>query len=95
MEKGEKYLPIGTVAMLEKGKKRVMITGFCGVTKENKEKVWDYVGCMYPEGFLDSEHTCLFDHSQIDKIYYLGLSDDEEEKAFKEKLNKIGKDKNN
>lgn len=88
MEKGEKYLPIGTVVMLENGKKRVMITGFCGIVGEDKSKIWDYSGCMYPEGFLSSNQTCMFDHEQIKEVYHLGLLD-EEEKIFKEKLNKI------
>ena len=81
-----KYLPIGTVVMLKNGSKRVMISGFCASTKQDKNKVWDYSGCIYPEGFLSSDQTCLFDHSQIEKIYHLGLEDDEEEKEFKKKL---------
>ena len=87
-KKYEKYLPIGTVVMLKGGSKRVMITGFCAVAKENEEKVYDYSGCLYPEGFLDFEQTCLFEHDQIDKIYFLGYQD-EEEKKFKEELNKF------
>lgn len=92
MERGEKFLPIGTVVMLQGGSKRVMISGFCAVENlesvENK-KIWDYSGCMYPEGFLDSSTTCLFDHDQIQEVYHLGLADDEEEKAFKDKLNEL------
>ena len=88
MEKQEKYLPIGTVVMLTGGKKRVMITGFCAVQENNKEKMWDYSGCIYPEGFLSSKQTCLFDHEQIEKIYYLGLVD-EEEQQFKSKLKEL------
>lgn len=87
-EKYEKYLPIGTVVMLKGGSKRVMITGFCAVAAENEEKVYDYSGCLYPEGFLNPEQTCLFDHDQLDKIYFLGYKDEEEEK-FKEQLNKF------
>ena len=82
-EIGEKYLPIGTVVMLTGGTKRVMITGFCAVEEDDKRKIWDYSGCMYPEGFLSSDQTCLFDHSQIEKIYHLGLVDDEEEELKK------------
>ncbi len=90
MEKiNEKYLPIGTVVLLEGAKKRVMITGFCAIEKNNPNKVWDYSGCIYPEGFLNSNQTCLFNHSKIEKISYLGLADDEEEKMFKNKLKKI------
>ena len=90
MERGEKFLPIGTVVMLQGGTKRVMISGFCAIEAgdENK-KMWDYSGCMYPEGFMDSKRTCLFDHDQIQEVYHLGLADDEEEKAFKEKLNDL------
>lgn len=84
-EKFEKYLPVGTVVMLKGGKKRVMITGFCSIAQEQEGKVFDYSGCLYPEGYLSANQVCLFDHEQIDKIYHLGLID-EEEKSFKIKL---------
>lgn len=84
----EKYLPIGTVVLLKGAEKRVMITGFCATElKESEEaKIWDYSGCIYPEGFLNSEQICLFDHSQIVRIDHMGLIDDEE-KTFKTELN--------
>ena len=82
----ERYLPIGTVVMLSGGTKRCMITGFCSA-EETDKKIWDYSGCMFPEGILSSNETCLFDHSQIEKIYHMGLADDEEEKQFKTDLN--------
>jgi hypothetical protein len=89
MEKvGEKYLPIGTVVMLKGGTKRVMITGFCAIEEKEKTKMWDYSGCLYPEGFLSSNQTCLFDHEQIEKVYHYGLIDEEEEK-FKAQLNEL------
>ena len=89
----EKFLPIGTVVMLKGGEKRIMIAGFCAIEKndEEKKKVWDYSGCMYPEGFLSSDRTLLFDHEQIETIYHYGFIDEEEE-AFKEKLNEFVKE---
>jgi hypothetical protein len=84
----EKYLPIGTVVLLKGGRKRAMITGFCSVAQENQEKIYDYSGCVYPEGYLSSNQVCLFDHDQIDKVFFYGY-EDEEEKLFKEKLNRI------
>ncbi len=84
--KYEKFLPIGTVVMLKGGKKRAMITGFCSIPSEDKTKMYDYSGCIYPEGFISSSQTLLFNHDQIDEVFYLGLIDDEEKK-FKEKLN--------
>lgn len=84
----EKYLPIGTVVLLKGGKKRVMITGFCCTDKGNNDKVYDYIGCLYPEGVITSDKNLLFDHSQIDKVYHLGLVDDEEKK-FKDSLKEL------
>ena len=84
--------------MLKKGTKRVMVAGFCAIQPEDKnKKIWDYIGCLYPEGFLASNQTCLFDHEQINEIYHLGLSEDEdnEEKEFKEKLKSIVNQLNN
>lgn len=89
----EKYLPIGSVVMLKGGKKRAMITGFCAISGEDKTKVYDYSGCLYPEGFISSNQTLLFNHEQIEKLYHLGLVDDEEKK-FKEKLNEMLKKMN-
>lgn len=84
----EKYLPIGTVVMLKGGKKRAMIIGFCSISGEDKTKTYDYSGCLYPEGVLSSNQTLLFNHEQIEKVFYLGLID-EEEKQFKKKLNEL------
>ena len=84
----EKYLPIGTVVMLKGGKKRAMITGFCAYAGEDKKKLYDYSGCLFPEGFLTSDQTLLFDHEQIGEVFHVGLID-EEEKAFKEKLKNL------
>lgn len=82
MRKYEKYLPIGTVLILKESNKKVMIIGFLGIDKEEKEKVYDYIGCLYPEGMIDTGKNLLFNHSQIDKIYYFGYQDNEE-KEFK------------
>ena len=59
-----------------------MIIGFLGIDKEEKEKVYDYIGCLYPEWMIDTGKNLLFNHSQIDKIYYFGYQDNEE-KEFK------------
>ena len=90
MENGiqDKYLPIGTVVLLNGGTKKVMITGFCSVTQEEKDKVYDYTGCIYPEGYLDYDEICLFDHNQIEKVYHMGYID-EECKDFNEELKNI------
>ena len=84
----EKYLPLGTVVLLKEAKKRIMIIGFCCLDEKDKTKVYDYSGCLYPEGMISSTKNLLFNHDQIERIYQLGYSD-EEEKMFKEKLKKV------
>ena len=62
---GEKYLPIGTVVMLKGASKRVMVTGFCAIKGNNKNRMWDYTGCMYPEGFLSSKQNAKNELAKI------------------------------
>ena len=83
----EKYLPIGTVVLLKGGRKRIVIVRFLVISKEDK-KMYDYGGVLYPEGFISSDRTILFNHDQIDKVYYVGL-EDEEHKDFMNLLEKV------
>lgn len=73
----EKYLPIGTVVLLKGGSKKVMITGFCSVADNNKNKTYDYRGCPFPEGVLETNGVALFDHSQIKEICHIGYENPE------------------
>lgn len=90
----EKFLPIGSVVLLKEGTKRLMITGFCVIAKDNSNKIYDYCGCLYPEGVISSDQTALFNHEQIDKIYYIGLNDDENNE-FQKTLKELLKNNNN
>ena len=85
IEKYKKYLPLGSIVLLKNGSKRLMITGFCVFANDDKNKMFDYCGCLYPEGVISTDQVALFNHDQIEKIYVLGYSDDEEKK-FKEQL---------
>lgn len=80
-----KYLPIGTVVLLKGQNKRFMITGFGVKSVEHDNKIFDYSGCLYPEGVATLKETIVFDHENIDEIFFIGYID-EEEKAFKEQL---------
>lgn len=85
---GEKFFPIGTVVILKGATKRLMVTGFCPVPKNGENKMYDYSGCLYPEGFISSDQNALFNHDQIANVLFMGWSDDEE-KDFKVQLNEI------
>ena len=91
MEIGEKFLPVGTVCLLQNGTKKVMITGFCVKSPETQDKVFDYMGCLYPEGVISSDQNLLFDHSQIVQVFFKGYVSDEETE-FKSKLNEMLKE---
>lgn len=81
----DEYLPIGSVVLLKNGSKRVMIYGRKQIHIEtNKE--WDYLACLYPEGNINEEFMYLFNHDQIDKVYFLGYRDDEELQFVEENL---------
>ena len=73
IEKREKYLPVGSVVLLKNGKKRVMVTGFCIVPEEDKTKIFDYTGCLFPEGVINSKQSLMFNHDQIEKIYFINM----------------------
>ncbi len=84
----EKVLPIGTVVILEGAQRKVMIVGYQRSQKDNPDKIYDYCGCVYPEGYVSPELTVVFDHKQIERIFSMGLQNDEEI-SFQEKLRTI------
>ena len=82
----DKYLPIGSVVLLKNGRKKIMIYGRKQMHVETGEE-WDYLACLYPEGNINEEFMYLFNHDQIDKVYYFGYKDEEEVKFSNENLN--------
>lgn len=77
----EKFLPIGSVVMLNGGTKPIMIISYCIFpknTEKNEKKMFEYGGCTYPEGLVDSNLILAFDHSQIAEIIYTGYETEEQ-----------------
>ena len=94
----EKFLPIGTVVILKGANKRIMITGFASMSPETGDKVFDYSGCVFPEGFMNYNEVCVFDHEQIDKVFFEGYNDEESvqfHKVLVEQLKNMPAAKNN
>lgn len=81
--KEKKYLPLGTVVLLKGAKKKVMITGYLPVDK-NKKNVYDYLACIWPIGYLDSETMLAFNEDVINNVYFVGCSDEEQKEFAKE-----------
>ena len=80
----DKYLPSGSVVLLAGGEKRIMIMGR-GRLDKSSGRSWDYLACPYPEGYLGEDYAYLFDHSQIERVFFVGFQDGEE-LAFQEVL---------
>lgn len=82
----DKFLPVGTVVRLKEATGCLMISGFCVTKDGDSTKIYDYLGCMYPQGMIAQDTNFLFDHSQIDEVLFKGFVD-HQEIDFKVKLN--------
>ncbi len=85
----QRFLPIGTILMLKGGTKEVMITSYCVFSqgaakqKDGEKKMYEYGGCPYPEGILDSNMALAFNHNQIEKIVHMGYESKKQEELSK------------
>ncbi len=71
--------------MLQNGRKELMITGYLVSENGNQNEVYDYSGCLYPEGIISSNQNAVFNHDQIQEILFKGFDSDK----FKEFHNKL------
>ena len=82
-------LPIGSVVLLHNGKKKVMIIG---VMQRDRNKRYDYLGVLYPEGSLGPTSQVLFDNENVKELFFRGYEDEERDK-FVDFLTDYYKDK--
>lgn len=73
----KRFLPIGTVVLLKNGEKKLMITAYGVFSTTSKDKLYEYGGCLYPEGIIDSNDICAFNHEDIEQVYHLGYASDD------------------
>ena len=77
-------LPIVSVVKLNGGTRSVMIMGLCQRQLGENERVWDYSGVLYPQGYISGNQVFMFNHEQIVSVYFLGYQDDEQISFMKE-----------
>lgn len=76
----DKILPIGSVVRL-KGMTdgmSMMIAGYYPL-EESIEKIFEYSGILYPQGFIGDRSIFLFDSEDVEEIIFEGYSDREGE----------------
>ena len=84
----EKFLPIGTVVLLEGGIKPVMIVSYGVIPSKTQDvniqnpkenhQMYEYGGCTFPEGVIDSNILLVFNHNQIHQILHMGFENDDQ-----------------
>lgn len=72
-------LPIGSVVLLKEGSKKLMIIGIKPVKEDEPNKIYDYIGVIYPEGFLGNQYNFLFNHEDINDVVFTGYNNPERE----------------
>lgn len=70
-------LPIGSVVLLNGGEKRLMICGRIQA-KAGDTAIYDYSGCYFPEGIMDSDSMFFFNRDAIERVDFIGCQDAEE-----------------
>lgn len=79
MKEIKELLPIGSVVLLKNGIKKLVIIGILQRTSEQPSAVYDYLGVLYPEGYINEETKFLFNHEDINDIVHVGYSSPERE----------------
>ncbi len=76
------YLPVGSVVLLKNGKKKLMVIGIKQRVPGEEMKEYDYMGLLYPEGYLTKELVYMFDHEDIAEVIFRGYHDAEREQLL-------------
>lgn len=75
IEKVGDLLPIGTVVMLKNGTKKLMVFGIIQSVQENPDLEYNYIGVPYPEGNMGQDYQYLFNHADVDQVFFRGFED--------------------
>ncbi|MDM5234841.1 DUF4176 domain-containing protein [Bacillus cereus] len=77
--------PIGSIVILKEGTKKLMIFGRKQQVATDEVRKFDYMGCPYPEGYMNPDFTYLFNHDDIQEVVSTGY-EDQEERTFQENV---------
>ncbi|MEW9183631.1 MULTISPECIES: DUF4176 domain-containing protein [Bacillus cereus group] len=76
---------MGSIVILKEGTKKLMIFGRKQQVETDEVRKFDYMGCPYPEGYMNPDFTYLFNHDDIQEVVSTGY-EDQEERTFQENV---------
>lgn len=79
MNKPETLLPNGSIVRLREGTKKLVIYGRKQIMMTDPPRSFDYIGCLYPEGYINPDYTYAFNHKDIEEVIFTGYVDEEEQ----------------
>ena len=86
LEGTSKYMPIGSVVTTNGSEVLKLIIGFNYKIGEDN---YEYLACPYPFGLTKETRPFVFNHNDIDKIYYIGYINNQEKKFKSELLDQV------
>lgn len=70
-------LPIGSVVRLAGASRSLIIMGIFQADQNDRNKIYDYLGVGYPEGYMGAGTGYLFYHKDIEEVILRGYEDEE------------------
>ena len=72
----DEMLTLGSVVSIKGKEQRYMI--FSRLMRNEDNKLFDYYGCLYPEGNTTPDDNILFNSDEISNVYFNGYKDEKE-----------------
>lgn len=74
-----RFLPLGTVLKLDQeSAEKIMIVSRMVRKVNEDDKMWDYCGCLVPQGINNQAELKFFNHSDIRQLLFIGFQDEDE-----------------
>ncbi len=70
-------LPVGSVVSLKNADNlKVTVCGYCARKAGENGHLYDYTGCIYPVGVIQSDQMLMFNQPQIAMVHHVGFLDE-------------------
>lgn len=83
----DRLLPIGSVVHLKDTNKDLMVVGVCQTDALQPNLQYDYLGVLFPEGFVGTGSQFFFNADTIETVVFTGCQNE----AWKKFLGRLSK----